>query len=367
MGNKASKASSNAPAGEEDGESNVFHDSPGEKKPSYYQMAKDAYDSLVKAIIRPPRCDNYETRHLGPTQFPFCSKVYQRCDFELTNPRGMRIVCSHWEPLESHRPNAILPCVIYMHGNSSARLEALPVLAPVLSLGATLLAFDFCGSGKSEGEYVSLGAYEKDDLQSVIEHLRSTGTTSMIALWGRSMGAATSLLHGERDPSIAGMVLDSSFSDLSTLAEEMVERGRKHGLFAPGFVVAMAIRWIRSSVQQKAKFDIHDLSPIRHADKCFIPALFVAAEGDEFVPKHHSEKIHSVYAGDKTIIIVEGDHNSIRPQFAYDSITNFLQVRAVPAPVPLLLLRYFFSTLCLSSIALSPPSSRPLLPPTPLH
>jgi hypothetical protein len=24
---------------------------------------------------------------------------------------------------------------------------------------------DFCGSGKSEGEYVSLGAFEKDDLQ----------------------------------------------------------------------------------------------------------------------------------------------------------------------------------------------------------
>ena len=91
------------------------------------------------------------------------------------------------------------------------------------------------------------------------------------------MGAATSLLHGERDPSIAGMVLDSSFSDLSTLAEEMVERGRRHGLFAPGFVVALAMRWIRSSVQQKAQFDIHDLSPIRHADKVWSFSMLILA------------------------------------------------------------------------------------------
>lgn len=28
-----------------------------------------------------------------------------------------------------------------------------------------------------------------------------------IGLWGRSMGAVTALLHGDRDPSIAGMVV----------------------------------------------------------------------------------------------------------------------------------------------------------------
>ena len=36
------------------------------------------------------------------------------------------------------------------------------------------------------------------------------------------------------DPSIAGMIVDSAFTDLSTLAEEIVEKGRKQGLFAPG-------------------------------------------------------------------------------------------------------------------------------------
>lgn len=204
--------------------------------PSYYAMIKNSYQALVNAIIRPPRCQ-YSTLQLGPTEFHFVGRNFRRADFHLTNPRNMRLECSWWEPLEPDRPAAALPCVIYMHGNSSARLESLPCLSTVLSLGATLLAFDFSGSGLSEGEYVSLGAFEKDDLAVVIEHLRSTQRVSTIALWGRSMGAATALLHGERDPSIAGMVLDSAFADLTMLAEEIVEKGRQKGLFAPGILV----------------------------------------------------------------------------------------------------------------------------------
>ena len=261
---------------------------------------------------------------MGPRLFEFAGKQFQRIDFELLNPRGLKIVCSIWEPTPECRSNKVLPCVIYMHGNSSARVEALTQLTVVLSLGATLVSFDFTGSGKSDGEYVSLGAFEKDDLKCVIAHLRGLGTTSSIALWGRSMGAATALLHGERDPSIAGMVLDSAFADLQVLAEEMVEKGRQHGLYAPNFLVSIAIRMIRGSVQKAADFDIKSLCPIQHAHKCFIPALFVAAEGDEFVPPHHSQQIYQRYAGDKNIIIVEGDHNSARPRFLYDSASIFL-------------------------------------------
>jgi enterochelin esterase-like enzyme len=53
---------------------------------------------------------------------------------------------------------------------------------------------------------------------AVIEYLRSCGLVSRIGLWGRSMGAATSILVAARDPSIAGMVLDSSFSNLTQVS-----------------------------------------------------------------------------------------------------------------------------------------------------
>ncbi len=79
------------------------------------------------------------------------------------------------------------------------------------------------GSGLSEGGWVTLGAHEVDDVETVVAHLRSTGRVSTLGLWGRSMGAVTALLYAQRDPSIAGIVLDSPFSSLTELMLEIVE------------------------------------------------------------------------------------------------------------------------------------------------
>jgi len=293
-----------------------------QKKLSYLQMAKLGYQELVNAIIRPPRAD-YKEETLGPPAFSFCGKRFTRTDFTLMTKRGLNLQCSHWEPVD--RTSDRIPVVIYMHGNSSARVEVLPQLSYLLSLGLAVFSFDFAGSGKSDGEYVSLGFYEREDLMCVIAHLRATNVVSTIALWGRSMGAATSLMHGDRDPSIACMILDSPFADLTQLCEEMVEKGKEQGIHVPGVVTNIAIRLLQSSVKKQANFNLKMISPISHADKCFIPALFVAGEHDDFIQKHHSEQIYERYAGDKNLIIVEGDHNSPRPKFMFDSVSIFLQ------------------------------------------
>lgn len=293
-----------------------------ERKMGYVQMIKMGYQELVNAIIRPPRAE-YKNESLGPPAFTFCGRRFTRTDFTLQTKRGLNLQCSHWEPVE--RTSDRIPCVIYMHGNSSARVEVIPQLSYLLCIGLAVFSFDFAGSGKSDGENVSLGYYEREDLMCVIAHLRATNVVSTIALWGRSMGAATALMHGDRDPSIACMILDSPFADLTQLCEEMVEKAREQGINVPNFVSSVAIRMIRGSVKRQANFDIKDISPISHAEKSFIPALFVAGEHDDFIHKRHSESIHAKYAGDKNIIIVEGDHNSPRPKFMFDSVSIFLQ------------------------------------------
>ena len=65
------------------------------------------------------------------------------------------------------------------------------------------------------------------------------------------------------------------------------------------------------------------LNPVEFVDKCFIPALFVVAKGDDFVRPHHGELLYEKYAGDKNLIKVEGDHNSERPEFMLDSVSIF--------------------------------------------
>lgn len=114
-----------------------------------------------------------------------------------------------------------MPCVLYMHGNSSCRVEGLECVPYLLPANMTLCCFDFSGCGLSEGEYISLGWHERDDVEELIDYLRKFRHVNTIGLWGRSMGAVTALLHGYRDNTIAGMVLDSAFSNLKTLVTEL--------------------------------------------------------------------------------------------------------------------------------------------------
>jgi pimeloyl-ACP methyl ester carboxylesterase len=237
--------------------------------------------------------------------------------------RGYNIECSHWEPVQ--RQTECTPVLIYMHGNASARVEVLPQLSYLLSLGIAVFAFDFAGSGKSDGEYVSLGYYEREDLTCVVAHLRATPGVSTIAFWGRSMGAAAALMYGDRDPDIACMIIDSSFADLVQLAEEMVEKAREQGIVLPNVVVSAALRMIQWSVEKHANFNIKQVSPISHAGNCVIPALFVTGEHDDFIKKHHSEAICENYAGHKNLMVVAGDHNDPRPKTMFDAASSFLQ------------------------------------------
>lgn len=138
----------------------------------------------------------------------------------------------------------------------------------------TLFCFDFAGCGLSEGEYISLGWYEREDLQIVVEHIRKHRRVSTIGLWGRSMGAVTALMYGDRDPSIGGMILDSPFSNMKLLVSEL----SKHNTKIPSFLISGALKLIRSTIKSKAKFDIYDLNPIDHVSQSFIPALFAAGE-----------------------------------------------------------------------------------------
>ncbi|XP_057771847.1 uncharacterized protein LOC130991575 isoform X2 [Salvia miltiorrhiza] len=237
----------------------------------------------------------------------------------VKNSRGDVLQCSHYMPVVPPEGKT-LPCVIYCHGNSGCRTDASEAAVILLPSNITVFTLDFSGSGLSGGEHVTLGWNEKDDLRAVVDYLRADGNVSLIGLWGRSMGAVTSLMYGAEDPSIAGMVLDSPFSDLVDLMMELVDT---YKVRLPKFTVKFAIQYMRKAIQRKAKFDIMELNTIKVAKSCFVPVLFGHAIEDDFIQPHHSDRVFDAYVGDKNIIKFEGDHNSPRPQFYFDSISIF--------------------------------------------
>ena len=279
----------------------------------------EKYDDLWKAVIRPER-DNYTLDDLGKTRFVLHKKHFKRTDLTLTNKRNIKLACSFWEPIDEERRFPKLPCVVYLHGNASSRAEIFPELYHLLSSDITVFAFDFTGCGHSEGEYISLGWYERDDVECVIDYLRSTNKITTIGLWGRSMGAVTAIMYGDRDPSIAGLVLDSPFCSLKVLTEELA---KERAASIPNFILNQGIKMVRDTIKEKAKFDINDIEPKVFAERCFIPALFCHGLDDSFANVHHCKDLFEVYAGEKNVTYVEGDHNSNRPDFFLDSVAIF--------------------------------------------
>jgi hypothetical protein len=137
------------------------------------KMFGGSYDDLWKAVIRPPR-DTYIDSDLGPEKFNIKGNNYKRTDFTLLNNRNNKLYCSFWEPYDEERECDRLPCVVYLHGNSSSRAEAVGEAKYLLPMNVCLFAFDFAGCGRSEGEYISLGWYEREDVEVVIDYLRKS-------------------------------------------------------------------------------------------------------------------------------------------------------------------------------------------------
>jgi len=274
--------------------------------------------ALWNLIVRPPR-RRYDLARLGPEEFRLWSVCVKRIDINLTNSRGMTLRCSHFLPRALAEGNPACdpgleprPVVIYLHQNASCRLEALNLVPLFLPLGISLFCLDFAGCGESDGEYISLGWFERDDLSDCVDYLRKTGKVSAIGLWGRSMGAVTALLHADRDHSIGGMVLDSPFCNLTTLATELAQ-SEYLAVKVPTWLLSGALGLGRIRIRSLCGFDIEELKPEQHVGDSFIPALFVHGRGDDFIPPHHTEKLFAAYNGDKELEMVEGDHNSPRP------------------------------------------------------
>jgi pimeloyl-ACP methyl ester carboxylesterase len=185
-------------------------------------------DIFAGLICRPPR-KQYKIDELGPTRYLLHDQMCIRRDLELKNRKKMKIACSHYLPVDSDtfEVEAPVPCVVYLHGNSGSRMDADDLVDFYLEHKISVFSLDFSGCGLSEGEYVTLGHREKEDLHMVLDYLTDLKCISHIGLYGRSMGAATALLVAADDKyyhRIRGMVLDSCYTSVRQVLQELAKK-----------------------------------------------------------------------------------------------------------------------------------------------
>jgi pimeloyl-ACP methyl ester carboxylesterase len=228
-----------------------------------------------------------------------------------------------------------VPCVIYMHGNASCQLEGQFLVPNFCPYGVCLFCFDFIGCGCSEGKYISLGYYEKQDTEAIVRFLHNTYHLGPFVLWGRSMGAAAALLV-DLPGQVVGKISDSAFTSIPAEIAGIAAMVKVPSVFIPA-----ATWFLKKKVIKLADFDLSTVSPLKAVQRISCPTVFGHAEGDQFVPFAHLAQLHAAsICQDKHQMVLPGGHNTRRSvawlelgvRFALEKldrvVTNFVVVEA---------------------------------------
>lgn len=113
--------------------------------------------------------------------------------------------------------------MIYCHSWGGARIEGKYLIWSYIKL-FNIIIFDFWGSGYSDGNHITLGINESEDLESVIKYLKNNYKVEQIGIYGWSMGAVTAIIHNNKysHKEIDFLVLDSPFTNFNIMIWDLI-------------------------------------------------------------------------------------------------------------------------------------------------
>ncbi len=177
--------------------------------------------------------------------------------------------------------------VLYCHGSSGTIAHRIGVFRLLRDVRVNVLAFDYRGYGQSEGVPSERGLLA--DVRAAYDHL--TGPLGRPAeellFFGHSLGGAVAI-DAALDRPAAGLVVQSSFTDLKDMARALYPKLPLHLITRNGF----------RSIEKVARLTL--------------PKLFIQATGDPTVPVSLSRRLYEAAAEPKELFEVESDgHNDV--------------------------------------------------------
>lgn len=196
----------------------------------------------------------------------------------LTTSDGVRIVADYWAG------SGIAYAVAHGFTGSARRAEVRRICDRLAATGATVLALDFRGHGRSGG-YSTLGQWEVRDLAAAVEFLRAEGHAAVAAV-GWSMGGSVVLRY-------AGLGGDADAVVSVSSPGHWWERGTKHmrqvHWAAETRAGRLATRLLLRTRLSDGWLELPE-SPVEVVGRIAPrPVLIVHGDADHYFPVRHAE------------------------------------------------------------------------------
>ncbi len=214
-------------------------------------------------------------------------------DVEFLSRRGDVMLSGWYLPGEETSPH-----LIFVHGIGSVRSgdNAVDLAARMVGRGYNVLMFDLRAHGSSEGDRVSGGYFERQDVLGAFDYLMERGVkpgrTGEIGLIGVSMGAATSIMAAAEEPRITALVADSPYANASDLITR--ESARKTPF--PQWLIPIFIPTAKLMAKSIYGINIGELAPERSAALLTYPILVIHGTGDQRIPWEHGQRVFEAAA-----------------------------------------------------------------------
>lgn len=185
---------------------------------------------------------------------------------------GLRID-AWWIPAAQATKRTVIIC----HGREGSRERELPHAHSLHKAGFNVLMFDFRAHGRSEGQHVTFGMYEKDDLLGALDFLAAQGIQQAGVL-GFSMGATTAIIAAAVTDRIAAIVAEGAVARLKmTLARRL----RRYGVPLPLGWLLSAWALVFATTITRGRVDQADA--IRWIPHVRAPILLIHGAADDLI------------------------------------------------------------------------------------
>jgi len=196
--------------------------------------------------------------------------------------------------------------VVLVHGLNRTRIEMVKKVPFLHASGWNALLFDLRHHGESGGDVSSLGHFEKEDVRAAVALARSRASGPVV-LWGVSLGGATAALAAADDPTVAGLVCDSSYRSLRDAVQHHVKlfRGiRWWTRLVPSWPVAgEVVYWIG----RRGGFDPDAVDVLGAAHRLAgRPCLFVCNSEDRRMPAEIAFELKAAVGDGAEVLVVPG-------------------------------------------------------------